>query len=415
MIERLNPADHDWMTAPETVAVMQALSPDGADLARFVGGCVRNTIMGHCVDDIDIATRLEPEQTVRALNRAGLKAIPTGIDHGTITGVAGGKPFEITSLRKDVETFGRRAVVAFTQDWSEDAVRRDFRMNAIYARPDGVLFDPFDGVKDARARRVVFIGSPKDRLAEDVLRILRFYRFNAWYGSDLDEAGHAACCEMAHHLPELASERVWKELKKLLKAPDPHPVIAAMHKGHVLGEVWPGTLDLNLLLSLINTDKGKARSVDPLLRAAALSGGDEINVRNLCVQMKASNAERDRLSAMTKAVSDLPGAVKAPDVNACLSGAGLSRALYALGACTVADRARLSEARGEGAVDALLEAAETWTRPRLPIGGRDLIDAGLPRGPELGSMLAKLEEIWVNSEFALTRDDLLDQAREGQA
>lgn len=415
MAERLVPADHPWMTAPQTVAVMDALTPEGADLARFVGGCVRNALQGEAVDDIDIATRLEPDQTIKALNRAGLKAIPTGIDHGTITAVVEGQPFEITSLRKDVETLGRRAVVAFTQDWSEDALRRDFRMNAIYARTDGTLFDPFGGVADAQARRVVFIGDAQARLAEDVLRILRFYRFNAWYGASLDETGHAACQAMAHLLPELAAERIWKELKKLLLAPNPYPVIAAMHKGHVLGEVWPGTLDLNLLLSLINSDQGNSRNADTLLRAAALSGGDETNVRNLCTQMKASNAERERLSAMTVPVTTLPGAVRAVDVHTHLQGVDLSRALYVLGAQAVKDRVRLSEARGEGDARAVLSVADAWRRPRLPVGGRDLIDAGLPKGPQLGAVLGELEEAWVASQFSLSKADLLCQAVEGRS
>lgn len=414
MAHRLVPSEHPWMTNPQTVAVMQALSPDGADLARFVGGCVRNALQGQPVDDIDIATRLEPEQTIKALNRAGLKAIPTGLEHGTITAVVEGKPFEITSLRQDVETFGRRAVVAFTQDWSQDAVRRDFRMNAIYACLDGTLFDPFGGIEDAQARRVIFIGDARARLAEDVLRILRFYRFNAWYGAQLDERGHEACQSMAHLLPALAAERVWKELKKLLLARNPYPVIAAMHKGHVLGEVWPGTLDLNLLLSLINSDQGKSREADPLLRAAALSGGDETNVRSLCDQMKASNAERERLSAMVTPVSRLPGAVKPVEVHARLRGADLSRALYVLGAQAVKDRASLSQARGDGDADEVLAIADQWRRPRLPVGGRDLIDAGLPRGPELGAVLGALEEAWVASEFTLSRTDLLQQAVVGR-
>ncbi|HCR94656.1 MAG TPA: CCA tRNA nucleotidyltransferase, partial [Oceanicaulis sp.] len=183
---RLDPSEHAFLSAPDTRAVLDAISPGETDRARIVGGAVRNALQGAPVEDVDIATQLTPQETMDALKAAGIKAIPTGLDHGTITAVIKGKPFEITTLRKDVSTDGRRAVVAFTTDWAIDASRRDFRLNAIYARRDGSLFDPYDGVADALAHRVIFIGEADERLAEDVLRILRFYRFNAWYGSALE-------------------------------------------------------------------------------------------------------------------------------------------------------------------------------------------------------------------------------------
>ncbi len=212
----------DWLTAPQTLAVVAALEAARPGGVRFVGGCVRNCVMGRAVDDIDIATQLEPAQTITALKTAGLRAIPTGIEHGTVTAIVDHVPFEITSLRRDVETDGRRAVVAFTQDWAEDAQRRDFRMNALYAAPDGEMFDPVGGgYEDAMAGRVIFIGDADQRLREDYLRILRFFRFNAWYGAELDQDGLAACTRQAAGLSQIARERVWKELKKMLAAPEP--------------------------------------------------------------------------------------------------------------------------------------------------------------------------------------------------
>lgn len=406
---KLDPDQHAFLRDPATNAVMDAISPADADRARFVGGCVRNAIQDEPVEDVDIATQLTPDETLAALKAASIRAIPTGIEHGTITAVVDGAPFEITSLRKDVTTDGRRAVVAFTTDWMLDAARRDFRLNAIYARRDGSLFDPWNGVADALARRVVFIGDPDQRLAEDVLRLLRFYRFNAWYGSALDEAGHDACIRAAPNLAELARERVWKELKKLLAAPDPGAVFKAMHLGHVFKPVWPEPLDLNLLLSIINADRGKGRAPDTLLRAAALCGGKGDAVRSLCDQMKASNAETDRLVAMCG-----PAPERAGEVRPGLDGHALSRALYVLGAQTVSDRLRLAEARGEGDAEADLHTAAAWRAPDLPVNGRDLIEAGLQTGPQLGAVLSQLEEAWIESGFTLDHAALLAMASEGR-
>lgn len=406
---RLDPAKHAFLSAPDTRAVMDALSPGEADRARFVGGAVRNALQGEPVEDVDIATQLTPQDTMDALKAAGIKAIPTGLEHGTITAVVQGKPFEITTLRKDVSTDGRRAVVAFTTDWELDAGRRDFRLNAIYARRDGSLFDPLDGVADALARRVVFIGDADQRLAEDVLRILRFYRFNAWYGAELDVDGHAACMRAAPLLKGLARERVWKELKKLLAAPDPGPVVKAMQEGHVLAPVWPERLDLNLLLSIINTDRGKRRAPDTLVRAAALCGGDVTAVRSLGHQMKASNAETDRLVAMCAPVPETLGAVQPG-----LEETARRRALYALGAEAFSDRMRLAEARGAGDADADLDAARHWRKPVMPVTGRDLIALGFEPGRQLGAVMKTLEARWIDSDFRLDQAGLLALAAEAR-
>jgi poly(A) polymerase len=405
MIARLDPAEQAWLRDETVRRVMEALNAGAPEAARFVGGAVRNAIMGRPVDDIDIATLHQPKAAAERLQAAGLKVVPTGLDHGTITAVADGRPFEITTLRKDVETFGRRAVVAFTTDWTEDAARRDFRLNAIYCSADGALFDPCGGIEDARAGRVAFIGDARARIAEDHLRILRFYRFNAWYGSGIDPDGQAACAEMAGSLNALSVERVWKELKKLLSAPDPALAVEAMQEGHVLAALIPGRLDFRLLLSLINKDRGKARAPDPLLRLAALAGGDEAVMTALCDHMKASNAEKAYAQALC---ATLPETLT-PDAG----DDSLRRALHAIGHDAVEARLRLAEAAQGGDADEAIDRLRQLERPVFPIKGRDLIAAGFERGPELGELLGRLEQIWIDSAFTLDRKALLDRAKGG--
>lgn len=403
MIEKLHSENHPWMVAPETVTVMDVLNADG-DQARFVGGCVRNALMGRAVDDIDIATQLSPEVACKRLEHAGIKVVPTGLEHGTLTAVCAGMPFEITTLRRDVETYGRRATVAYTQDWSEDAQRRDFRCNAIYCSADGTLFDPVGGIDDAVKGRVIFIGDPRERIAEDYLRILRFYRFNAWYGAALDQAGHRTCLSMSGLLADLSVERVWKELKKTLDAPDPGGVLKAMQEGHVLSAIVSAPLDFRLLLSLINADRGKSREPDALLRLAALLGRDAQAMMSLLDHMKASNAEKARAERLL-----------ASDVHALGSSSGtrdVRAASYALGSEAVEGRLRLDEAHTGGDAGALIRVAQDFVVPRLPVSGRDLVKAGFERGPQLGALLQQLEQLWIESDFALDRDALLNHAQE---
>ncbi len=409
MTGRLDPAHHAWLRNPAARAVIDALSPGDEDAARFVGGCVRNALMNQPVADIDIATRLDPEAAAARLEAAGIKVVPTGIEHGTVTAVVDGAPFEVTSLRKDVETFGRRAVVAFTTDWREDAIRRDFRLNAIYCRLDGTLYDPFGGVADALAGHIIFIGEARDRIAEDHLRILRFYRFNAWYGSGIDAEGQAACAAMADTLKALSAERIWKELKKLLAAPDPTAALEAMQEGHVLAALIPGALDFRLLLSLINSDRGKSRAPDPLLRAAALVGRDETAMMALCEQMKASNAEKARAHALCAPLS----AFGLERLDSASDAAGLALGLYRLEQDAVAGRLRLDEAAGLGEADRVLDMLAGLERPVFPVKGRDLIAAGLTRGPQLGVWLDQLEQAWIQSGFTLTREALIARAGQG--
>lgn len=375
-----------WLEAKATRAVMAALqAAGGPDCARFVGGCVRNSLLGQPVDDIDIATRLRPEETMTALQAAGLKAVPTGLEHGTVTGVSERKPYEITTLRRDVETDGRRAVVAFTEDWAEDAARRDFRLNALYADAAGMVFDPTGGgLADAAEGRIVFVGEAETRIREDYLRILRFFRFQAWYGrGQPDATGLAACAALKAGMAQLSAERVSKELMKLLAARDPRSTVRAMAETGVLGQVLPDAQPLNLFEAMCGL------TGDPVLRLSALLPADEGAVVRIAGSLRLSNGMRDRLAA---AVAE--GPVVAPD----MTEAEARAAIYRLGRGAFEDRLTRAEAAGgDGA--ALRRLAAEWTPPKMPVGGRELVRLGLKPGPETGRVLKAFEAGWIADDF----------------
>lgn len=398
MTTRLDLADHAWLTAAPTRRVMDALLAAAPGGARFVGGCVRNALTGHDVSDIDIATILRPEAAAAALKAAGVAVHPTGIDHGTLTAVANHAPFEVTTLRRDVSTDGRRATVAFTTNWLEDSARRDFRLNAIYADADGTLFDPQGGVADALAGRIVFIGRAEDRIAEDYLRILRFFRFFAFYGgTEPDKAGFAACAAMTDGIAHLSAERVWKEMKKLLAAPDPRPALAAMAGSGVLAAVLGQEGELEVLNRLIDLDPAS----DALLRFAALTGGVAAPMAR---RMKMSNAERAQFSAALD--PNLAGDV----ASNWRTRAGIEKLVYRHGNQAVADQIALMAARAETPPDGwggALAHARTFKAPVFPVTGADLLSAGMAHGPEVGETLKRLEDAWVESRFRLSKADLL--------
>jgi poly(A) polymerase len=384
----------DWLKAEPTLKVIAALEAARPGCARFVGGCVRNTIMARPVDDIDIATQLEPKQTLKALETAGIRAIPTGIDHGTVTAVVEHQPFEITSLRRDVETDGRRAVVAFTEDWEEDAQRRDFRLNALYAAPDGEVFDPISGgYDDAMAGRVIFIGDADQRLREDYLRILRFFRFNAWYGAGIDADGLAACDRQSEGLSKIAAERIWKEFKKLLAAEMPREAVIAMSKSGVLDEVLPEHKGADGLHDLELTEQLTGVQPDPMLRLMALLPRSALAVQQTGQALRLSNNETARLT--TWAADNLPEPVG-------MTSTELRATLFWHGKQAVVDRAMLAGAD----VRDLLAAARAWREPELPINGDDALAAGL-KGHAIGEALSRVAKVWVESDFELDRDALL--------
>lgn len=375
----------EWLKLPETRAVMEALeAAGGADCARFVGGCVRNSLMGQSVDDIDIATRLQPSATMAALKARGLRAIPTGVDHGTVTAVAGGRPFEITTLRRDVETDGRRAVVAFTEDWAEDAARRDFRLNALYAGAAGCVFDPTGGgLSDAAQGRIIFVGDPEARIREDYLRILRFFRFFAWYGTGApDAAGLAACERLSAGVERLSAERVSKELLKLLSACDPTPAVRAMAQAGVLARLTGGEADLSVFETLARL------TPDPLLRLSVLLPDAEAAA--VAARLRLSNAQRDRLLAAVDPAGDVSPTMTEPAARA---------ALYRLGRQAFEDRLLKAAARSRADPEPLLAPMRAWTPPRLPVGGRDLAVRGVSPGPQTGRLLSAFEESWIADDF----------------
>lgn len=385
----------DWLTAAPTQHLISALDAARPEAARFVGGCVRNTVMHRPVDDIDIATQLLPEQTLAALEAANIRAIPTGIEHGTVTAVIEGQPFEITSLRRDVETDGRRAVVAFTEDWAEDAQRRDFRLNALYAAPDGTLFDPTGGgYEDACAGRVIFIGDADDRLREDYLRILRFFRFNAWYGAGIDADGLAACARQVAGLEKIARERVWKELRKLLTAPAPREAVEAMGESGVLDQVLPEHQSTATLHDLQLTEQLTGVQPDPVLRLMALLPRSALAVQQTQQSLRLSNQDSDRLTKW--AADNLPNPVG-------MTSRDLRAALFWHGKQAVVDRALLAGAD----VRDLLAAVHAWRSPDFPITGDDALAIGL-EGREIGLALSRVAQAWADSDFELDRAALLD-------
>ena len=377
----------DWLTAPATRAVMTALAAAGGpDCARFVGGCVRNALIGAPIDDIDIATTLTPDAVVAALKGARLRSVPTGIEHGTVTAISEHQPFEITTLRRDVSTDGRRATVAFTTDWAEDAGRRDFRLNALYADADGVILDPTgQGYDDALAGRIVFVGEPEGRIREDYLRILRFYRFYAWYGRGApDAAAVAACAALAEGVEQLSAERVSKELLKLLAAPDPRPAVRLMDEASVLERVLRQPADLTLFEAMTDL------SGDAVLRLSALLPDDPARVALIARGLRLSNAQRHRL---VEAVSgEATTGLTEPQARA---------VIYRDGRQAFEDRVmRMWAAGGDPeAARRLLALAKDWTLPTMPVGGRDLARLGLKPGPETGRVLKAFESGWIADDF----------------
>jgi poly(A) polymerase len=384
-----------WLKAKETQALITALEAARAGGSRFVGGCVRNTLMGRDVDDIDIATQLTPDQVTQVATKAGFAAHPTGIEHGTVTVVVNHRPFEVTTLRRDVSTDGRRATVAFTESWEEDAERRDFRMNALYADAQGQIHDPTGGgLDDARAGRVIFIGDAATRIREDYLRILRFFRFNAWYArTPIDPNGLEACADLVAGLDALSVERVWKEAKKLLAAPDPRAAWEGMSAIEVRARALPELSNEARLDALCTLEADLMLPVDAMTRVAgALT--DQESAKALARRLKLSNEERDRL------VAALGNDVK---ITSYMSLREMRRAIYTIGNAAFRDRVMLAWAAAGGekaqAWRALLAHAQMWKPPRLPLTGDEVMAAGVPAGPKVGEVMREVEAWWIDADF----------------
>jgi len=400
----MEPADRieplDWMTGGAGATVHACLAEGGA-VARFVGGPVRDAVIGRPVKDLDMATDAAPARVIELAKAARIKAVPTGIEHGTVTLVVGGIPVEVTTLRRDVKTDGRRAVVAFTDDWAEDAARRDFTLNALYLDPDGTLYDPTGlGIADARAGLIRFVGDATRRIVEDALRILRLFRFQASHGRVPPHAdGLAACVARASSIGQLSGERVWSELKKLLLAPGAVEALRLLSRTGIDRELWPrGGGDAARAADLVALEDGLGVTPVAARRLAAMIGGD---AEPAIERLKLSRAERDRLLAARQPLDPVPATD--PERRA---------AIYRLGAERFLDRRLLAAL--DGALEGLerdLEMAESWTPPVFPLAGADLIAAGLPRGPGIGETLRAIEEWWIAGGFTADRAACLARAR----
>jgi len=370
--------DADWRHRPGMDRLLDALG-GGAGETRFVGGCVRDTLLGLPVSDVDLATRILPEEVIRRLEGARVKAVPTGLAHGTVTAVVNGAPVEVTTLRRDVSTDGRRATVAFTEEWRDDAARRDFTINALTADPQsGEIFDYFGGLADLDARRLRFIGDPLQRIAEDHLRILRFFRFHARFGAgEPDQAALDACAARANDLMALSRERIADELLKLLSLPDPTPTVALMIARGIFRPVLPEIESADRLGALVRSEQAAGIDPDPVRRLAALLPAGADVAANVAARLRLSNRQAARLVSAAETGLDAPEALA-----------------YRIGAAEAVDRLLL---HGEPGPD--LGALLDWRRPRLPIGGGDLIAMGLEAGPLVAATLQAIEEEWLRAGF----------------
>jgi poly(A) polymerase len=389
-------ADAPWLIAGGTARVLQLLNADGEE-ARVVGGAVRNALLGLVPGDIDIATTALPDDVMRRAKAAGIKSVPTGIDHGTVTLVIDGQPYEVTTLREDTETFGRKAKVAFGRDWVKDAERRDFTMNGLSVDARGVVHDYVGGIADARARRVRFIGDPDQRIAEDFLRILRFFRIHAAFGAgEPDRDGYLACVRGRSGLASLSAERVRMEMLKLLVADGASAAVLAMAEGGLAQALTGGVVYTGPLATMVAIERELGLAASSTRRLAALTVAVTEDAKRVAARLRLSNAEIKALDSMGHRWWRL----------ATKDEANARRLLYRLGAERYHDRVLLGWARAGGDVTsprwrALAELPQRWTAPKFPLKAADFIARGLAEGPSLGHVLTLAEDAWLAADFPL--------------
>ncbi|HEX8655831.1 MAG TPA: CCA tRNA nucleotidyltransferase [Allosphingosinicella sp.] len=372
----------EWRKRPEMRRLLDVLGGSRGE-TRFVGGCVRDALLKLPVNDVDLATRIPPEEVLDRLKRAAIRAVPTGLAHGTVTAVIQGRPVEVTTLRRDIATDGRRATIAFTDDWQEDAARRDFTINALTADPaSGEVSDYFEGLADLRGGRVRFIGDPLVRIGEDHLRILRFFRFHARFGrAEPDFAGLEACTLRANDLMALSRERIADELLKLLGLPDPRPTVELMVARGILRPVLPEIVDATPLRRLIEAEAAAGVAPDPLRRLAALLPAEPETATAIALRLRLSKRKVKRLALAAERATAEP-----------------HRLAYRIGPEAAVDRFLLA---GETGHD--LAALQLWQPPRLPISGGDLIAMGLVPGPAVARTLQAIEREWEQAGFPTDR------------
>jgi poly(A) polymerase len=387
--------DAEWLRAPPLAELLAVLDREGEE-ARVVGGAVRNSLLDVPIGDVDIATTAVPDEVVRRAEAAGFKPVPTGIEHGTITVVAVGRPYEVTTLREDIETFGRHAKVAFGRDWKRDAERRDFTMNALYLSRDGIVHDHVGGLADIAARRVRFIGDAATRIAEDYLRILRFFRFHAAYGEGApDPDGVAACIDGRAGLDQLSRERIRTEMLKLLVAGHAVPSLAVMTEAGLLEQVLGGVPLLASFANMIKLEAALALSPDAIRRLGALSVSVVEDAERLRERLRLANAEFERLVSMADGWWRISSELGEP---------GGRALLYRIGPDYYVDRVLIAWTRSpQGAADNSWRLLATlpgrWTAPAFPLKAADFLARGLPKGRRLGVALRAAEEAWIAADF----------------
>ena len=399
--DRLHRAE--WLQKGPLARLLALLNRDGEE-ARVVGGAVRNALLNEAIGEIDVATTAPPEEVIRRVEQAGFKAVPTGIEHGTVTVIADGTPFEVTTLRQDVETFGRKAKVAFGRDWKQDAERRDFTINALSVTPDGVIHDYVGALADLAQRRVVFIGDAARRIAEDYLRILRFFRFHAAYGDGLpDAAGLHACIAARAGLDNLSRERLRMELVKLLLASHATPVLAVMTETGILITVLGGVPLLASFENMCKVEAATQTAPDAVRRLGALGVILAEDAERLSQRLRLANAEHERLASMGEDWWRINPA----------GGERAARALlYRLGPERYIDRMLVAWSRSweQGADDPtwrdLATLPRRWTAPVFPLRAADFVARGVAKGPALGRALAAAEEAWIGADFPMDKPAL---------
>lgn len=377
----------DWLTSAFSQKIVSAL---GEDNVRFVGGAVRDSLLGLAVTDVDMATKHPPDQVCTMLEKAGIKVIPTGLAHGTVTAVWQKKTCEITTLRRDIETDGRHAKIVFTDDWWEDASRRDFTINALYATPDGRIFDPFDGMADLEAGIIRFIGDPELRIKEDALRILRFFRFSARFGFSLDEAGLLACRVHADDIKSLSHERVRDEILKLLTVPDPRSFVGTMHDLNILPSLDPGEPDVSGFDELVAVELEAGQFVLPIIRLETLYSSS--SCRHIARYFRLSGQQEKYMQS----VRDARQAVEA--------AAQLEPVLYQYGTAVVAEVLKTFDSPRR---EEFFRALTHWRSPSFPVAGHDLIALGIEPGEVMGAKLKAMEQRWIDSGFTMSKQELL--------
>ncbi|WP_407176470.1 CCA tRNA nucleotidyltransferase [Bradyrhizobium sp. STM 3562] len=393
--------DAPWLKSGPAVRVLGLLNSDGEE-ARVVGGAVRNALLGIPTGDIDIATTALPNEVIRRAKAAGIKSVPTGIEHGTVTLVVDAHPFEITTLREDTETFGRKAKVAFGRDWVGDARRRDFTINALSIDLTGVVYDYVGGLPDIAQRRVRFIGDPAQRIEEDYLRILRFFRIHAAFGAgEVDRAGYLACIAARAGLATLSAERVRMEILKLLVADGAVGAVAAMAEGGLLQAIFGGVAYTGPFASMIAAERELGLAADAIRRLAALAVAVTEDARRLATRLRLSSAEAKRLDSMGHRWWRL----------AAMDEARAKRRLYRLGEEAYRDRLLLAWARAGGNTDPtpwrnFATLPRRWQAPKFPLKAADFIARGIAQGPALGHVLTLAEDAWLAADFPLDPSSL---------